>query len=135
MGQQQLLLLTLAAILVGIGVLLGINMFQENAAQANLDAVIQRSLSLGSQAQAWYKRPVAMGGGGQDFTGFSLTDLGYAAASDTTEDGIFTASVLGATSIRITGIGKEDLGGVNANPLEVDVTVSSNSAAVSAVRK
>ena len=135
MGQQQLLLLTLAAILVGIGVLLGINMFQENAAQANLDAVIQRSLSIGSQAQAWYKRPVAMGGGGQSFTGFTLAELGYAAAGDTTEDGIFTATVLGSNSIMITGVGKEDLGGADADPLEVDVTVSSNSAAVSAVRK
>lgn len=134
MGQQQLLLLTLAAILVGIGVLLGINMFQENAAQANLDAVMQRSLSLGSQAQAWYKRPVAMGGGGQSFTGFTLADIGVSTPPDTTEDGIFTATVLSANSIRITGVGKEDLGGA-AGPLEVDVTVSSNSAAVSDVRK
>ena len=132
MGQQQLLLLTLAAILVGIGVLLGINMFQENAAQANLDAVIQRSLSLGSQAQAWYKRPVAMGGGGQSFTGFDLTDLGFA-ASDTTEDGIFTSAVVGPTSITITGTGNEDLN-ADGNPLIVTVTVTSNNTSTSVAK-
>jgi hypothetical protein len=134
MGQQQLLLLTLAAILVGIGVLLGINMFQENAAQANMDAVIQRCLTLGSQAQAWYKRPTAMGGGGQDFTGFDLQSLGFSADSDTTEDGVFTSAVVGPTSITITGTGKEDLDG-DTNPVEVIVTVSSNSASVTSVDK
>ena len=134
MGQQQLLLLTLAAILVGIAVLLGINMFQDNAAQANLDAVIQRCLNLGAQAQAWFKRPAAMGGGGQNFTGFDLTDLGYAAAGDTTEDGTFTSAVVGPTSITITGTGKEDLDG-DTNPLQVVVTVVSNGASVSSVDK
>jgi len=134
MGQQQLLLLTLAAILVGIGVLLGINMFQENAAQANLDAVIQRSLTIGSQAQAWHKRPTAMGGGGQSFTGFDLTDLGFAAAGDTTEDGTFSSAVVGPTTITITGTGKEDLNG-DGGALVVVVTVSSNSASVTSVSK
>lgn len=134
MGQQQLLLLTLAAILVGIGVLLGINMFQENAAQANLDAVIQRSLSLGSQAQAWYKRPVAMGGGGQSFNGFNLQDLGFPAVGDTTEDGTFLVSSASGTSCVIVGTGKEDLNG-DGNPLQVTITVSSNSASVTDVDK
>lgn len=134
MGQQQLLLLTLAAILVGIGVLLGINMFQENAAQANLDAVIQRSLSLGSQAQAWYKRPLAMGGGGQSFNGFDLTDLGFATVGDTTEDGTFRVLSAAGTSCVIEGTGKEDLDG-DTNPLKVTITVSSNSASVTAVDK
>ena len=124
MGQQQLLLLVLAAILVGIAVLLGISMFNDNAAQANLDAVIQRCMNLGAQAQAWYRRPAVMGGGGQNFTGFDLTALGFA-ASDTTDDGIFTSAVVGPTSITITGTGKEDLNG-DGNPLIVTLTVTSN---------
>ena len=132
MGQQQLLLLTLAAILVGIGVLLGINMFQENAAQANMDAVIQRSLTLGSQAQAWYKRPVAMGGGGQSFNGFDLRDLGFSTVGDTTEDGTFLVSTASGTSCVIIGTGKEDLD-ADGNPVQVTITVSSNSASVTDV--
>jgi len=137
MGQQQLLLLVLAAIFVGIAVLLGISMFQDNAAQANLDAVIQRCLNLGAQSQAWYKRPTAMGGGGQSFTGFDLAALGYSAAGDTTEDGIFTSTVVSATSITITGTGKEDLDGdlTPFDPLVVTVAVSSNGAAVTSVVK
>ena len=134
MGQQQLLLLTLAAILVGIGVLLGINMFQENAAQANLDAVIQRSLTLGSQAQAWYKRPVAMGGGGQNFTGFDLTDLGFASANDSTSDGEFIVTGTTPTTCTILGTGVEDLDGVAGN-LTVEVTVSGTGASVTNVTK
>ena len=134
MGQQQLLLLVLASIIVGVGVLLGINMFQENAGQANLDAVIQRSLNLGAQAQAWYRRPVAMGGGGQNFTGFDLTDLGFPAVGDTTEDGTFTVSSASGNTCVITGTGKEDLDG-DTNPLQVTVTVTSNSASITSVDK
>ena len=130
-------MLTLAAILVGIGVLLGINMFQENAAQANLDAVIQRSLTLGAQAQAWYKRPVAMGGGGQNFTlngGFTLQDLGFASVTDSTSDGEFVVQGQTLTTCQILGTGVEDLDG-DGNPLTVLVTVSGTGAAVTAVSK
>jgi len=38
MGQQQLLLLVLSALIVGAAVVVGINMFSQNAAQANQDA-------------------------------------------------------------------------------------------------
>ena len=133
MGQQQLLLLVLAAILVGIAVLLGISMFHENAAQANLNAVTQHCLYLGAQAQGWYKRPAAMAGGGQSFTGFDLTDLGMAAV-DTTTDGTFTSAVISATSITITGTGNEDLDD-NGTPLVVTATVTNTSASITSVVK
>jgi hypothetical protein len=40
MGQQQLLLIILGVIVVGIAVAVGITMFQDNAVSANRDAVV-----------------------------------------------------------------------------------------------
>jgi len=87
-----------------------------------------------AQAQARYRRPALMGGGGQNFTGFDLTDLGFAAASDTTNDGVFTSAVVGPTSITITGTGTEDLNG-DGTPLVVTVTASNSSTTITSVVK
>lgn len=51
MGQQQLLLLVLAAIIVGVGVIVGINMFGSNAEEANRDAMLQDCLAIGARAE------------------------------------------------------------------------------------
>jgi hypothetical protein len=67
MGQQQLLLLVLAAVIVGLAVVTGINMFGANAMQANEDAIRNDLISMAGEAQAWYRRPVALGGGGNSF--------------------------------------------------------------------
>jgi hypothetical protein len=67
MGQQQLLLLVLAAVIVGLAVVTGINMFGANAMQANEDAIRNDLITLAGEAQAWYRRPAALGGGGNTF--------------------------------------------------------------------
>jgi hypothetical protein len=68
MGQQQLLLIVLGVIVVGIAVVVGINLFNANAESATQDSLVSQGTSLGAIAQQYYKKPVAMGGGGNDFT-------------------------------------------------------------------
>jgi len=82
MGQQQLLLIALGTIVVGIAVVVGINQFSTSADQANKDAVISDLIHLSSIARAHYRRPVAFGGGGNSFTNFR-----FPTAIDTTENG------------------------------------------------
>jgi len=67
MGQQQLLLIVLGAIIVGLAVVVGINMFGSSAEQANIDAVRSDVLTFASSAQAFYKKPEMLGGGGNSF--------------------------------------------------------------------
>jgi len=130
MGQQQLLLLVLAAIIVGTGVILGVNMFQENAAQANMDAVTQDCLTFASKAQAWSKRPASIGGGGHAFTGFDFGDINLpTGATFSNENGDFTISGVTITGCVITGVGKENIDGAGAN-LTAVVTVSTNNVVV-----
>jgi hypothetical protein len=133
MGQQQLLLLVLAAIIVGAGVILGVNMFQENAAQANRDAVMQDVMTFAGKAQAFYRRPLAVGGGGQDFGNLTWAAIGITQNSDgtaatpteyTNDNGTYTITP-GATSntCDILGEGKEDLDG-NGNNLQVNAEIT-----------
>ncbi len=75
MGQQQLLLIVLGVIIVGIAVAVGINMFSSSAIDANRDAVTSDLTNLGSKAQQFYKKPVTMGGGGNNFQNFTLGSL------------------------------------------------------------
>ena len=69
MGQQQLLLIVLGVIVVGIAVVVGINLFNANAESATQDSIVSQGTSLGAIAQQYFKKPVAMGGGGNSFTG------------------------------------------------------------------
>ena len=72
MGQNQLLQLVLAAIIVGIAIIIGINLAASSAGQANRDAVISDLFQLSSIARTHYRRPVALGGGGYSFANFKI---------------------------------------------------------------
>ncbi|MDZ7718745.1 MAG: hypothetical protein U5K72_08020 [Balneolaceae bacterium] len=67
MGQQQLLLVILVTIIVGIATVVAINIFGTAAEQANRDAVRQDLLAAAAQAQGIYSRPEMMGGARQRF--------------------------------------------------------------------
>lgn len=70
MGQQQLLLIVLGVILVGVAVVLGIQYFGVGAEEGAKDELVAHSTTIAANAQEWYKKPIAMGGGGNSFTGF-----------------------------------------------------------------
>ncbi|MCH7772548.1 MAG: hypothetical protein IIA49_16280 [Bacteroidetes bacterium] len=97
MGQQQLLLIVLGVIVVGIAVVVGINLFNANAEEANKDGIVSDATNLGAMAQQYYKKPNSMGGGGNTFTNWSIpTGL------DSTANGTYSPAVT-ATQVVITG--------------------------------
>jgi|SRR5690625_1811949 len=63
MGQQQLLLLVLGIVIVGIAVVAGIQAFSEGKAKAEQDAAISDAMRIISDVQAWKLKPTAFGGG------------------------------------------------------------------------
>ena len=68
MGQQQLLLIVLGVIIVGIAIVVGINLFNANAETSTQDSIVAQGTNIGALAQQYYKKPTALGGGGNDFT-------------------------------------------------------------------
>lgn len=77
MGQQQLLLIVLGVIIVGIAVVVGINLFNANAEESMKDTIASEGLNLGAMAQQFYKKPIALGGGGNTFTTGGPSDNGW----------------------------------------------------------
>lgn len=79
MGQQQLLLVILVTIIVGIATVVAINVFSTSAASANRDSVRQDVLTIASAAQAYYWRPSMMDGGNSSFSGMTFRDINFPA--------------------------------------------------------
>ncbi|MCG8372212.1 MAG: hypothetical protein MI700_01695 [Balneolales bacterium] len=81
MGQQQLLLVILVTIIVGIATVVAINTFSSAADSANLDSVRQDVASIAAAAQGYYIKPTMLGGGGNTFTGLTFNTMAFAADS------------------------------------------------------
>lgn len=105
MGQQQLLLIVLGVIVVGIAVVVGINLFQANAESSTQDSMVAQGQALGALAQQFYKKPEAMGGGGNSFAAFDAADV--SADLLDTPDATWAISGAGAASVTITGTPKD----------------------------
>jgi len=114
MGQQQLILLVLATVIVGVAIIVGIRAFTENNAKANYDAMVQDLTRMANDAQAWKTKPDAFGGQGDaavkadpdNFTG--LTDLGVLGYAVDAQDcyqnsnGFYKVTAVGATGTTIS---------------------------------
>ena len=103
MGQQQLLLIVLGVIIVGIAVVVGINVFTASSLTANNDAVISDVMTIGSMAQQYYRKPAAMGGGGNTFTGFAVPKSLEKTANMSTA----VSAAVTATKVTLTAKGTE----------------------------
>lgn len=125
MGQQQLLLIILGVIVVGIAVAVGITMFSDNAVSANRDAVSNDLVNLAARAQQYYRRPTALGGGGNDFKGLTLEKLTNM-KNGQNANGTYTVGTIvnGADgSVIIHGVGTET--GTDGTPLKMDIIARS----------
>jgi hypothetical protein len=101
MGQQQLLLIILGVIIVGIAIAVGISQFGAHSVQANKDGVTSGLVNLAANAYQFKIRPVTMGGGGGAYTGYSVPPK---MAQDDNGNYTSTAPVVTATTITFTGV-------------------------------
>jgi uncharacterized protein (UPF0333 family) len=96
MGQQQLLLIILGVIIVGIAIAVGLSLFSAQSVQSNRDAIINDLNNLAAQAYQFRIRPTSMGGGQGDYTTFTIP-----VKMRTNENGTYVASP-SSSSIDIT---------------------------------
>jgi len=107
MGQQQLLLVILVTIIVGIATVVAINTFGSAADSANQDAVRQDIASIAAAAQGFYMKPDMLGGGGRSFDGITFNDIAFAGTvSDDdeahNENGTYVITSSGDTDMVVT---------------------------------
>ena len=115
MGTQQILLIVLSVIIVGVAIAVGITMFRNQAYNSNKTAVAGELQQYASQVVQWYKTPVSQGGKGSPAT-FAYapgadtlgTFIGFGGATTTTDTGTYTiTTATSAPQVTITGVGKE----------------------------
>lgn len=104
MGQQQLLLIVLGVIIVGIAIAVGISMFKSSAVDANRSAIASDLANLAAKAQRYYRTPTELGGGGNSFVGFTLSPLDTGNAN-----GSYRVASVSDTLVVIHALGKEKL--------------------------
>ncbi len=104
MGQQQLLLIVLGVIIVGIAVVVGINVFTASSIEANKSALVADLQTIGSMSQQYYRKPTAMGGGGNTFTGWTVSPSLVKTANMSAD----LVAVVAAQTIQLTATGTED---------------------------
>lgn len=116
MGQQQLLLIVLGVIVVGVAIALSITLFRANAIDRKRELLVNESHNIGSIAISYYKKPIMIGGGGQTFTGWQIPS-----ALQSTVNGSYSAQV-SADNVVITGTGTEVVTGGDSIKIETTVT-------------
>jgi hypothetical protein len=99
MGQQQLLLIVLGVIVVGIAVVAGMSLFSASRESACKDELVSHNTAIAANAQQYFAKPTSMGGGNLSFTGFPTLAL---LKLNTTTNGTYTIDVSAKTTGTIT---------------------------------
>jgi hypothetical protein len=118
MGQQQLLLIIIAAIVVGIAITVAITLFRAHSIDEKRNLLINEGSSLASAALGYYRKPTSLGGGGNSFVGWIIPPSMVQTAT-----GRFSATAF-SDSLVIIGTGNEVTTGTDS--VKVKITVLEN---------
>jgi hypothetical protein len=126
MGQQQLLMVVIGVILVGLMIAVGLSIFADHARHINREGLGNDLLNLAARAHEYYRKPITLNGGGHSFVGLSKDAKGIAKltrnpANDNGSYYIFTAGT--SSMIEIEGVGVEIYEGA---PVELRIRVFPN---------
>ena len=75
MGQQQLLMLGLTAMIVILAISIGLAVFSSNSVDANRNAVISDLVTYASKAQRYFRTSTTFRGGSRSFDNFYLSPI------------------------------------------------------------
>lgn len=132
MGQQQILFLLLGICIFGIAISVGVITLQNEFAPDNREVLKHELQALGAEAQAFYRRSIADGGGDGSFLGLSpgIEGISMLTSKHSTADGDFFIKRAGdLNSVELMAIGTER--GIDARlPVRLVMTVWAESTAV-----
>ncbi len=117
MGQQQLLLIILGIIVVGVAVMLAISIYKQKAIENKTDVILNETQYLASLAIQYYKKAKTFGGGEYSFEGWSVP-----AEFDTTNNGFYNAVITPPNICVITGVSNEGVAG--GDSIKVIITLN-----------
>ncbi len=104
MGQQQLLLLVIGIILVGLAVVAGISAVQKYTRQDESDGLLDRSLAIATQAVYWKTKNDPFAGGDQSYAALATNGMQTLALDTATVRGRFDVTGAWPDSVEITAV-------------------------------
>jgi len=116
MGQQQLLLIVLGVIIVGIAIVTGIIIFRQQSVENKRDVVANEAYNLATLAIQYYKKAQIYGGGQYNYAGWDVPD-----GLKITNNGSYAATVTPPDRVEIIGTGNEVVSG--SDSVKVKVTI------------
>lgn len=106
MGQQQLLLIVLGVVVVGLAVIVGTVLFRQGAIENKRDLLINEGLTVANNAREYYHKPANSNGGGSSFAGWQIPPQMI-----TSGNGSYTATSVTDIQVEISGTGNELVSG------------------------
>lgn len=126
MGTQQILLIVLSVIIVGVAIAVGISMFNNQAYNSNKTSIASDAQSFAAQVVQYWKTPQSQGGAGNDpanlttakianFLGWTAGVNGAAVGQTSNENGFYSISAIDLTAgdekVTVTGYGTAEKNG------------------------
>ncbi len=113
MGTQQILLIVLSVIIVGVAIAVGITMFGNQAYNSNQQAISGELQNYASQVIQYFKTPTSQGGAGQTLDAVDVsilsTFIGFTDQPNAliTDNGEFRVTGFVSPVVTLKGLGKE----------------------------
>ncbi|NNF57582.1 MAG: hypothetical protein HKN04_05010 [Rhodothermaceae bacterium] len=104
MGQQQLLLIVIGIVIVGLAVLGGFDAFNRHVRQDEADGLLDRGLSIATHAVHWKTVNDPFNGGNQSYAELAVDGLDRLAVDESTIRGQFAITSATADQIEVTGV-------------------------------
>ncbi|MDX1439447.1 MAG: hypothetical protein R3284_06045 [Rubricoccaceae bacterium] len=104
MGQQQLLLLVIAIVLVGIAVVAGLQIMQKYYRHDEGDGLLDRGLSIATHAVYWKTKNDAFAGGNQSYEELGTIGIEGLGVDPTTIRGRYAFTSATQSRLEITGV-------------------------------
>ncbi|MEA1972377.1 MAG: hypothetical protein U9N34_03660 [Candidatus Cloacimonadota bacterium] len=127
MGTQQILMIVLSVIIVGIAVAVGIQMFQTQQKSADVQAVAADLQNYASQLIGYHQATAAQGGCGGDWNNGTASSagiwLGWGGTTTTNENALYTVATT-ATTATITASANDNANGSIATITQADVVTT-----------
>lgn len=106
MGQQQLLLLVIGIIIVGVAVMAGLFAVQDQLKKHQADNLVSRNLEIAASAVMWKTKRDPYAGGNQSYSGLNTNGFAQLFMKSETDDANYAMTSPSTLELEITGVAK-----------------------------
>lgn len=107
MGQQQILLLVLTIIVVGVAIVIGIEMFEQMAKQRHIDLLVNHAVHVASEAITWRTKGSPFLGGGGSYSDLGTDGMNQLLMATVRVPGTFEISKAAGDDLEVEGVSND----------------------------